>query len=497
MKQSIDLSGFKNNDIRGVIGKQVSEELAYLIGKAFAQWLITRNPSLNRQKGAVTISNRITSVTGNESYSKLSNVVVIGRDNRETSLPYQHALTSGLMEVGLKVIDLGVTGTEEVYFATRHTKALGGIQITASHNPIHYNGMKLVAENAYPISKNSGLEVIKSLVKNMALEPDCPKFLDKNKKSKAQRSHSTSFLTEYIDHLLSYIETSQINPLRIVVNPGNGVAGHVLDALEQKFFELKIPITLIKINYEPDGQFPNGIPNPLIKSHQTVTQQAVLQHAADLGLAWDGDFDRCFFFDENGGYIEGYYMVGLLTEAFLKKETNATVLHDTRLIWNTIEVAKKFGGKSIQVKAGHALIKEKMREENAIYGGEMCAHHYFKDFGYCDSGMIPWLLIIELLSKAKKPLSELTSISMEAFPSSGEINCTVENPQQVIENVLARYKNKAVNIDHTDGISLDLGAWRFNLRQSNTEPLIRLNVETRGDKALLAEKTDEVLSLLT
>ena len=497
MKQKFDLSGFKNNDIRGVIGKQVSEELAYLIGKAFAQWLITRNPSLHLQKGTVSNSNRITSVTGNESDSKLSNVVVIGRDNRETSLPYQNALTTGLMEVGIEVIDLGVTGTEEVYFATRHTKALGGIQITASHNPIHYNGMKLVAENAYPISKNSGLEAIKSLVKNMALEPDYQKFLGKNKESKIQRLHSTSFLTEYIEHLLSYIETSKINPLRIVVNPENGVAGHVLDALEKKFIELKIPITFIKINFEPDGQFPNGIPNPLIKSHQTVTQQAVLQYAADLGLAWDGDFDRCFFFDENGRYIEGYYMVGLLTEAFLKKETNATVLHDTRLIWNTIEVAKKFGGNSIQVKAGHALIKEKMREESAVYGGEMSAHHYFKDFGYCDSGMIPWLLIIELISKTQQSLAELTSASINTFPSSGEINCTVENPQQVIENVLARYKNKAVNIDHTDGISLDLGEWRFNLRQSNTEPLIRLNVETRGNKVLLAEKTDEILSLLT
>jgi len=496
MKQSIDLSGFKNNDIRGVIGKQISEDLAYLIGKAFAQWLITRNSSLNRQKGAVTISNRITSAAGNESYSKLSNVVVIGRDNRETSWVYQKALTSGLMEVGIKVIDLGTTGTEEVYFATRHTKALGGIQITASHNPIQYNGMKLVAENAYPISKNSGLEAIKSLVKNMALEPDYQKFLGKNKESKIQPLHSTSFLTEYIEHLLSYIETSKINPLTIVVNPGNGVAGHVLDTLEKKFFELKIPITFIKINFEPDGQFPNGIPNPLIKSHQTVTQQAVLQHAADLGLAWDGDFDRCFFFDEKGRYIEGYYIVGLLTEAFLKKEDNATVLHDARLIWNTVEVAKKFGGTYLQVKAGHALIKEKMREENAIYGGEMSAHHYFRDFGYCDSGMIPWLLIIELISKTQQSLADLTSHSINAFPSSGEINCTVDNPKQVIGKVLERYRHESVSIDHTDGISLDLGAWRFNLRQSNTEPLIRLNVETRGDKALLAEKTDEILSLL-
>lgn len=494
MKQKFDLSGFKNNDIRGVIGKQVSEELAYLIGKAFAQWLITRNPSLHLQKG--TVSNPNSSATTSVNDSILSNVVVIGRDNRETSWVYQNALTSGLMEVGIKVIDLGTTGTEEVYFATRHVKALGGIQVTASHNPIQYNGMKLVAENASPISKNSGLDTIKNLVNNLSLEPSYLRDMDTNSASATQQPQSISFLSDYISHLLSYIELPTIRPLRIVVNPGNGVAGHVLNALEEKFVELNVPVTFIKINYEPDGHFPNGIPNPLIKSNQVVTQQAVIKHSADLGLAWDGDFDRCFFFDDKGRYIEGYYIVGLLTEAFLKKEVNATVLHDARLIWNTVEVAKKFGGTSLQVKAGHALIKEKMREENAIYGGEMSAHHYFRDFGYCDSGMIPWLLIIELISKTQKSLSELTSPSINAFPSSGEINCTVDNPKQVIEKVLERYRHESVSIDHTDGISLDLGEWRFNLRQSNTEPLIRLNVETRGDKALLAKKTDEVLSLL-
>jgi phosphomannomutase len=472
MKPTLDLSCFKNNDIRGIIGSQINEPFAYLLGKAFGEYLLS----------------------GNAKTPSAWHPVVIGRDNRETSLSLQEAITAGLIESGISVIDLGMTGTEEVYFATRHLKAIGGIQITASHNPINYNGMKLVGADASPISKNSGLDKIKRRIKELYQELNAD--LSVSHLQPNNSAISTSILAPYVDHLLSYITPSKLSPMKIVVNAGNGVAGHVIDALEKKFKELSAPITFIKVHHTPDGNFPNGIPNPLIIENQIATRNAVLEHSADLGIAWDGDFDRCFFFDEKGNYIEGYYIVGLLAEAFLLKEPNATVLHDMRMTWNTIEVANKLGGKAVAVKAGHALIKEKMRELNAVYGGEMSAHHYFRDFGYCDSGMIPWLLVIELMSKTQQSLHQLTNSSMDRFPSSGEINRRVSDPEQVMAYVLSHYQVDAVEIDHTDGLSMNMGTWRFNLRKSNTEPLIRLNVETKQDRTLLSLKVDELLSFL-
>ncbi|MEZ9362995.1 phosphomannomutase CpsG [Vibrio sp. 10N.222.54.B12] len=473
MKPTLDLNCFKNNDIRGVIGKQINEPLAYLLGKAFGEYVLSAKPE--------------TSLDGLAQ-------VVIGRDNRKTSLSLQEAMTKGLIESGITVIDLGMTGTEEVYFATRYLKAIGGIQITASHNPINYNGMKMVGVDASPISKNSGLDEIKRRIEELHQELNCNLPFVHAQPSNSSRSNS--ILAPYVEHLLSYITPSKLSPMKIVVNAGNGVAGHIIDALDNKFNELGVPITFIKVHHNPDGNFPNGIPNPLIRENQAATRDAVLEHSANLGIAWDGDFDRCFFFDEQGNYIEGYYIVGLLAEAFLVKQPNTTVLHDMRMTWNTIEIAKTHGGKAIGIKAGHALIKEKMRETNAVYGGEMSAHHYFRDFGYCDSGMIPWLLVIELMSKTQQSLHQLTSTSIDRFPSSGEINRRVSDPEQVMACVLSHYQDNAVEIDHTDGISMNMGSWRFNLRKSNTEPLIRLNVETKQDKALLSLKVDELLSFL-
>ncbi|MEZ9006368.1 phosphomannomutase CpsG [Vibrio sp. 10N.247.311.59] len=473
MKPTLDLNCFKNNDIRGVIGKQINEPLAYLLGKAFGEYVLSAKPE--------------TSLDGLAQ-------VVIGRDNRKTSLSLQEAMTKGLIESGITVIDLGMTGTEEVYFATRYLKAIGGIQITASHNPINYNGMKMVGVDASPISKNSGLDEIKRRIEELNQELNCNLPFVHAQPSNSSRSNS--ILAPYVEHLLSYITPSKLSPMKIVVNAGNGVAGHIIDALDNKFNELGVPITFIKVHHNPDGNFPNGIPNPLIRENQAATRDAVLEHSANLGIAWDGDFDRCFFFDEQGDYIEGYYIVGLLAEAFLVKQPNTTVLHDMRMTWNTIEIAKTHGGKAIGIKAGHALIKEKMRETNAVYGGEMSAHHYFRDFGYCDSGMIPWLLVIELMSKTQQSIHQLTSTSIDRFPSSGEINRRVSDPEQVMACVLSHYQNNAVEIDHTDGISMNMGSWRFNLRKSNTEPLIRLNVETKQDKALLSLKVDELLSFL-
>ncbi|KAA8677752.1 phosphomannomutase [Vibrio gigantis] len=473
MKQNLELSCFKNNDVRGVIGKQINEHLAYLLGRAFGEYVLSK--------------------ASKTSFGELAQVV-IGRDNRETSLPLQKAMTKGLIESGINVVDLGMTGTEEVYFATPHLQAIGGVQITASHNPINYNGMKLVGLDANPISKSNGLDVIKQRMEALEHERISEQPISHDQADNFIRT--ASILAPYVDHLLSYVTPSKLSPMKIVVNAGNGVAGHVIDALETKFNEFNVPIVFIKVHHIPDGMFPNGIPNPLLKENQAATRDAVLEHSANLGIAWDGDFDRCFFFDEKGNYIEGYYIVGLLTEAFLLKDSNATVLHDMRMTWNTIEIADRLGGNAVGVKAGHALIKEKMRELNAVYGGEMSAHHYFRDFGYCDSGMIPWLLVIELLSKTQQSLHQLIRSSMNKFPSSGEINREVADSEKVMARVLSRYQKSAVHIDHTDGISINMGEWRFNLRKSNTEPLIRLNVETRQNRTLLTEKVEELLNLI-
>ncbi|HEX5791777.1 MAG TPA: phosphomannomutase CpsG, partial [Rheinheimera sp.] len=437
------LTCFKAYDIRGKLGEQLNTDIAYRIGRAFGDYLQPKQ-------------------------------VVLGGDVRASSADLKQALAEGLMDAGSDVIDLGMTGTEEVYFATFHLQVDGGIEVTASHNPIDYNGMKLVQQGARPISGDSGLFAIRQLAEQADFRPV----------TQRGQYRKQSVLDAYITHLLSYVDLARFEPLNIVVNAGNGAAGHVIDALEQAFVQHKVPVNFIKIHHQPDASFPNGIPNPLLVENRADTRAAVLQHKADFGIAWDGDFDRCFLFDEQGRFIEGYYIVGLLAEAFLQKHQGAKVIHDPRLTWNTIDLAIRAGGMPVQSKTGHAFIKERMRLEDAVYGGEMSAHHYFRDFAYCDSGMIPWLLVAELLCKKALPLSLLVDQRIAAFPSSGEINFTLANPLQAIERVTQHYLPKALVVDRTDGISLEFADWRFNLRSSNTEPVVRLNVESRGDVKL-------------
>lgn len=446
---------FKAYDIRGKLGEQLNNDVAYRIGRAFGDYLKPRQ-------------------------------VVLGADVRATSEDLKLALAKGLMDAGCDVIDIGMTGTEEVYFATFHLGVDGGIEVTASHNPIDYNGMKLVQSGARPISGDSGLFAIQQLAEQGEFQ------------QVAQKGTYTkqSVLDAYIEHLLGYIDLANIKPLRIVANSGNGAAGHVIDALEQAFTRLKVPVSFIKVHHQPDATFPNGIPNPLLVENRADTRAAVLEHKADFGIAWDGDFDRCFLFDERGQFIEGYYIVGLLAEAFLQKHAGASVIHDPRLTWNTIDLAIQAGGKPIQSKTGHAFIKERMRLEDAVYGGEMSAHHYFRDFAYCDSGMIPWLLVAELICLKAQPLSELVNERIAAFPSSGEINFTLNDPKAAIERVLQHYMADALVVDRTDGISLEFAEWRFNLRSSNTEPVVRLNVESRADVALMSYYTEQISALL-
>jgi len=363
----------------------------------------------------------------------------------------------------------------------------GGIEITASHNPLDYNGMKLVRDNGKPISGDSGLSEIKRLA-------ELNQFAPVIKRGQLSRGDN---LAPYVDHLMTYIKPQNIRPLKLVVNAGNGAAGHVIDAIETRFKQLGIKVEFIKIHHQPDGNFPNGIPNPLLIENRAATSEAVIKHGADMGITWDGDFDRCFLFDEQGQFIEGYYIVGLLGEAFLNHHAGAKIIHDPRLTWNTIDLVERSGGQAIMCKTGHAFIKERMRQEDAVYGGEMSAHHYFRDFGYCDSGMIPWLLITEMLSLKNMPLSQLVAQRIALFPASGEINSTLAQPQVAINRVKAHFELGAIKVEHIDGLSIEFDHWRFNLRSSNTEPVVRLNVESRGDVALMQQKTRDILALLT
>ncbi|HBB3661710.1 TPA: phosphomannomutase CpsG [Escherichia coli] len=453
------LTCFKAYDIRGKLGKELNEDIAYRIGRAYGEFLKPKT-------------------------------IVVGGDVRLTSESLKLALANGLMDAGTDVLDIGLSGTEEIYFATFHLGVDGGIEVTASHNPMDYNGMKLVRENAKPISGDTGLRDVQRLAEANDFAP-----VDQSRRGSYKQ---ISVLDAYVDHLMGYIDFANFNrPLKLVVNSGNGAAGHVIDAIEKRFNDAKVPVTFIKVHHQPDGNFPNGIPNPLLPECRQDTTDAVIANQADLGIAFDGDFDRCFLFDGQGQFIEGYYIVGLLAEAFLQKEPGAKIIHDPRLTWNTIDIVTKAGGVPVMSKTGHAFIKERMRKEDAIYGGEMSAHHCFRDFAYCDSGMIPWLLVAEMLCVKNQSLGELVGQRMQAFPASGEINRKLGNAQVVIQRIRDIYEPDAVSIDGTDGVSIEYSDWRFNLRTSNTEPVVRLNVESKADTNLMQIKTEDILNLLS
>lgn len=455
MTENTTLTCFKAYDIRGKLGEELNEDIAYRIGRAFGEYLKPK-------------------------------CIAVGGDVRLTSEALKQALANGLMDAGSDVIDIGMSGTEEIYFSAFHLDVDGGVEVTASHNPLDYNGMKMVKRGAQPISGDSGLNEIKRLA-------EANNFAAPGKRGSLRKEN---VLPAFVDHLLGYVDLSAIRPLKLVVNAGNGAAGHVVDALEARFKAAKVPVEFIKVHHLPDGNFPNGIPNPLLPECRQDTADAVRKHGADMGIAWDGDFDRCFLFDETGEFIEGYYIVGLLAEAFLQKHPGAKIIHDPRLTWNTVDVVTQAGGVPVLCKTGHAFIKERMRKEDAIYGGEMSAHHYFRDFAYCDSGMIPWLLVTELLSRKGMPLSALVKERIAKYPSSGEINRKLADAKAAIQRIRETYEKDAKAVDTTDGLSLDMGAWRFNLRSSNTEPVLRLNVESRGDIALMQAKTRELLDLI-
>ncbi|MEZ2583147.1 phosphomannomutase CpsG [Kluyvera intermedia] len=455
MKNNNKLSCFKAYDIRGKLGEELNEDIAWRIGRAYAQCLNARQ-------------------------------VVVGGDVRLTSESLKLALAEGLMAGGCNVLDIGLSGTEEIYFAAFHLNIDGGIEVTASHNPIDYNGMKLVRSGAQPISGDTGLKDIQRLA-------EVNDFVPCQQKGSYKK---INILDAYVDHLMSYINLDNFcnKPIKLVINSGNGAAGHVIDEIEQRFKSAGVQVEFIKVHNNPDGTFPHGIPNPLLPEARQDTANPVLASQADMGIAFDGDFDRCFMFDEKANFIEGYYIVGLLAEAFLKKERGAKIIHDPRLIWNTVDIVESAGGIPVMSKTGHAFIKERMRKENAVYGGEMSAHHYFREFAYCDSGMIPWLLVAELVLTSGQSLGSLVKSRIARYPVSGEINRKITNAATLISDIEARYSSEATDIDYTDGLSMSFSDWRFNIRTSNTEPLLRLNVETNADLQLMQIKRDELLA---
>jgi phosphomannomutase len=441
---------FKAYDLRGRIPTELNDDVAYRVGRGYAEFLAPKR-------------------------------VVVGRDIRLSSEGLADALCRGLTEGGADVFDIGICGTEGVYFATFDGAYDGGIMVTASHNPPDYNGMKFVREQSKPISGDNGLKDIRAIAERGG-------FKEPAARGRRQRIDSSA---AYIEHLLSYVDLKKLKPLKIVVNAGNGGAGLIVDRLEPH-----LPFEFIKVHHEPDGRFPNGIPNPMIEANRAPTVAAIRAHGADLGLAWDGDFDRCFFFDEGGQFIEGYYIVGLLASVLLRGERGGRVVHDPRLTWNTIDIVESAGGEAVLSKSGHAFIKQRMREVDGLYGGEMSAHHYFRRFAYCDSGMIPWLLMTQILSETGRPLSSLVGERIAAFPASGELNYRVPDAAAAMAAIESRYAKQALKVDRTDGQSYEFSDWRFNLRTSNTEPLLRLNVESRGSEQLMRERTRELFEML-
>ena len=446
------LDSFKAYDVRGRIPDEINDSLAYDIGRAYAAFVKPHR-------------------------------VAVGHDIRLSSPQLAAALKNGLRDCGTDVLDIGLWGTEGAYFATFAAKLDGGVMVTASHNPPDYNGMKFVREEARPISADTGLREMRALIEGGKLP---------GKAAREGSEHPLDIRGDYLRHLLGYVDVWRLRPLKVVVNAGNGGAGLIIDALEPH-----LPFEFIKVNHEPDGTFPHGVPNPMLEENRAATSQAVRASGADVGLAWDGDYDRCFFFDASGRFIEGYYLVGLLAETFLRGEPGARIVHDPRLTWNTLDIVQRAGGTPVLCKSGHAFIKQKMREADAVYGGEMSAHHYFRRFSYCDSGMIPWLLVLAVISERGQPLSALLGERMRLFPASGEINRHLtSDTRSILARVRAHYESAARAIDLTDGLSMEFAEWRFNLRGSNTEPLVLLNVESRGSEPLMREKTAEVLKLI-
>ena len=449
------LTCFKAYDVRGRLGVDLNAGVAARIGRAFGQVLAAR-------------------------------VVVLGRDCRASSVELAAAVAVGLREAGASVLDLGLCGTEEMYAAVTEFGADGGVEVTASHNPMDFNGMKLVGAGSAPLS-DAVFAQLRALAEGGGFVAAAMGGL---------RDIGAAARAAYVKRVLGFVDVTALRPMTILVNAGNGAAGPTFDAIAEGLARMGAPLRFVRLHHVPDGTFPHGIPNPLLVENQPVTGRAVVAAAADFGVAWDGDFDRCFFFDHEGAFVAGEYVVGLLAEAFLAREAGAAIVHDPRVIWNTQDVVVRRGGRAVMARTGHAYLKAAMRATGAVYGGEMSAHHYFRDFMACDSGMIPWLMVAELLGRRGVSLRDVLAERRTAFPSSGEVNFKVADVAAAVARVAAAFGGRAVGRDEVDGLSLEFGDWRLNLRASNTEALLRLNVETRGRAALVGQMVREVAGVI-
>ena len=409
--------------------------------------------------------------------------VVLGHDARLSSPDIADAVADGVTRAGADIADLGLCGTEQVYFATGRLGCGAGVMVTASHNPADYNGLKIVREDARPISGDTGLADIARL----AGSPP--------PRGARGRRRAVKVRGPWRRRVLSFVDGLPVNPLKVVINSGNGAAGPSVEALAGH-----TPLKITHIRAEPDGRFPHGVPNPLLDSTRKATSEAVIEHGADFGVAFDGDFDRCCFFDERGEFVHPYYTVGMFAAILLasRPANDRRVIHDPTLVWDTEEQVRSAGGRPYRNRAGHSFIKQRMREEDAVYGGESSAHHYFREFLYCDSGMIPWILMAGILSAQGGGLADHTAERRRRYPTSGEINLPIgEDCAPLMQRLAGTYSAQGALVDHIDGLSVEFPDWRFNLRPSNTEPLLRLNLEARADPELLASKTAELQSAVS
>lgn len=451
------LTCFKAYDIRSPIGPDLNEDIFYRIGRAVCEHLRAKN-------------------------------IVIGHDARATSPIFANILKNASLDSDVNVLDIGLAGTEEVYWAVKEFRASAGMMVTASHNPINYNGIKIVKYGSEPLDSKIDFQPIKKITERN-------QFKSINQKGSLY-DFKTSARQKYTEKIISFVDHRSLKPLKIVVNSGNGAAGPSFDRIVKKLHTLGVQTNFVLVNHNPDSNFPKGVPNPLLKENQRETSFEIIKNKADFGVAFDGDFDRCFFFDETGSFVSGEQIVALIASIFISKEQGARVVHDGRVIWNISEKIKSNQGISIIAKVGHNFMKQAMRENEAIYGGEISAHHYFRDFAYCDSGMIPFLILWEILSKSKTTFSRLINNEKIKFLSSGEINFTVEDPDMCFNLIREYYLDLSNNYTEFDGLSFTFDKWRFNVRKSNTEPLIRLNIETKGSQDILLQKIEELSRII-
>jgi phosphomannomutase len=446
----LDPKVFKAYDVRGIYPDDLDEAGAYAIGRAYVEQFEPRR-------------------------------IAVGRDMRLSSPQIAAEVIRGAAEAGAEVLDLGLVGTEMVYFAVGELELDGGIEVTASHNPKEYTGMKIVRRGALPVGGESGLLDVRDRAVRIGDEPS---------PAAAGRISAYDIWPAYVDRVLSFIDVSALRPLKVVIDAANGMAGAMLPPVLDR-----LPIEVVRCYFDPDGSFPNHEPNPLLPENREFIVGKTLEEGADLGVAFDGDADRCFFVDDSGEFVPGDFATALLAESLLVKEPGAKIIYDVRASWAVPETIVRAGGTALENRVGHAYIKHRMRKEDAAFGGEVSGHYYFRDFSQADSGVVPFLLMLELVSRSGRKLSEILKPYRDEYFITGEINTPVRDVALKLQELKERYAAEGT-VSHLDGVSVVADDWHFNVRPSNTEPLLRLNLEARGSREKMEAKRDEVLALI-